>query len=211
MYEDLRRKVDTEHIDEVNREGHQSFFLFNNSESRLWGDGAKFYRLSYFRSVPGFLKFEEQSCECHLFIELVNNTYSESFIESNPLVIMWLIQNQLKCTYINQMFDKNYVLLSEEELTNFVRWLLKRKEEFESNGIDCIQQIYHECLCRNKFKISEPPVVTVLHPDVEIVEAIADDTIPMESEDDIVSCSGIDHCGEFYLEPNEWEKLCRVM
>ena len=154
---------------------------------------------------------------CDLFLEHFDQNLVEKYLIDEELLTVCassasdlnmyedLIQNQLKCTYINQMFDKNYVSLSGEELTNFVDWLLKRKEEFESNGIDCIQQIYHEC-CRNKFKISEPPAVTVLHPDVEIVEAIADNTIPMESADDISSCSGIDHCGEFYLEPNEWEK-----
>ena len=61
--------------------------------------------------------------------------YSESFIECNPLDILWLMQMQHKCAYINQTFDTNYVLLGYEELTNFVEWLLKRREEFENTAI----------------------------------------------------------------------------
>ena len=31
----------------------------------------------------------------------------------------------------------------------------------------------------------------------------------MKSDDDMLSDSGVDHCGEFYPEPNEWKHLCR--
>ena len=57
------------------------------------------------------------------------------------------MQMRLKCKYINQMFDKEHVLLSREELTNFVDWLLKQREEYESNGIDYIQRLY-STICR---------------------------------------------------------------
>ena len=128
VYEELRRKVDTEYIDEVNSEGHKVFFLFNSSESRLWGDGAKYYGITNFRSIPGFLKFEEESCinECQNFIEVISNTYSEIFIERNPLVILWLMQMRLKCKYINQMFDKDCVI-KQGRIDQFCRLAIETK------------------------------------------------------------------------------------
>ena len=100
------------------------------------------------------------------------------------------------------------MLLSREELTNFVDWLLKQKEEYESNGIDSIQRIYEECLGISNFKISEP-LVSESQPDVKFVQAVKDDTISMKSDEDLISDSGLDNRGEFYLEPNEWENVCR--
>ena len=35
-YEELKQRVDNECIDEVNNEGCNTYFLFNNSESQLW-------------------------------------------------------------------------------------------------------------------------------------------------------------------------------
>ena len=45
------------------------------------------------------------------------------------------MQMRLKCKYINQMFDKDYVLLSREELTNFVDWLLKQRKNMKATAL----------------------------------------------------------------------------
>ena len=111
----------------MNNEGCNTYFLFNNSESQLWIDGAKFYDVSNCKAQFGFLKFEEQCIieQCYIFMKKITDTYSQTFIECSSLVVLWLVETQIQCSCIKQMFGKNYVMLSGEDLNCIVFWLLR--------------------------------------------------------------------------------------
>ena len=176
-YEELKQKVNTECIDKVNNEG----FLLNNSESQLWIDGAKFYGLSCCKAQFGFLKFEEQCIieQCHIFMRKIIDTYSQTFIACSSLVVLWLVETQVKCSCIKQMFGKDYVLLSGEDLNSIVVWLLKLKEKFEDNGIACIREIYDECVGKQESELNKPPVVSMPQqvPDIKMIDDSVDEII----------------------------------
>ena len=42
---------------------------------------------------------------------------------------------------VNNLFNKNYVLLSSEKLTDFVEWVEKLNIDLEENGIEVLESI----------------------------------------------------------------------
>ena len=82
------------------------------------------------------------------FYEELTNIYSQMFIACSSLVVLWLVVTQVKCSCIKQMFGKDYVLLSREDLNSIVVWSLRLIEKFEENGIACIREIYDECVTK---------------------------------------------------------------
>ena len=100
----------------MNNEGFNTYILFNNSESQLWIDGAKLHGVSRCKDQFGFLKFEDQCIikQCFIFMNKITDAYSQTFIECSSLVVLRLVETQVKCSCIKQMFVKNYVMLSGE-------------------------------------------------------------------------------------------------
>ena len=43
---------------------------------------------------------------------------------------------------VNNLFNKNYVLLNSEKLTDFVVWVEKLNNDFEENGMEVLDSIY---------------------------------------------------------------------
>ena len=43
---------------------------------------------------------------------------------------------------VNNLFNKNYVLLTSDKLTDFVEWVEKLNIYFEENGIEVLKSIY---------------------------------------------------------------------
>ena len=50
--------------------------------------------------------------------------------------------NDLNYRLVNNLFDKNYILLSAGMITDFVHWVDKVKSDFEENGIEVLNSIY---------------------------------------------------------------------
>ena len=122
LYKQFKRDSDNEDLSLMSNEGHTCYHLFNTSESQLWTDGVRFYGLSCPRNVSGFLEFEE-TCyldQCTGFINTVLTTYSKSFIECSPLVVLWLSEAQLDPWFVYLIFGRNYVYLSNDNLTVFI-------------------------------------------------------------------------------------------
>ena len=73
-------------------DGCNLYYFFNTSETQLWVDGAESYGLACSRNVSGSLQFSE-TCyidECLSFITTNSETYSKSFVECSPLLVLWL-------------------------------------------------------------------------------------------------------------------------
>ena len=114
MYDGLKKDSQNTNLSSLNSEGHDVYYMFNTTNSQLWVDGAMFYGLTYPQNVSGFLQFEE-TCyfdECFEFIHTIVSTYCKSFVECTPLVVLWLSEVQLECSFVYQMFGKKYVFLS---------------------------------------------------------------------------------------------------
>ena len=131
VYDRLKRDRESESLDLVNSEGQNVCYLFNNSQSQLWLDGARFYGFNICKKVPGNLQFSV-SCfwdTCFDFTENIMTNYVTSFIECRPLVVLWLMETKIQRKCINRIFGKNDVLLNGEELNDLVATFCKLREE----------------------------------------------------------------------------------
>ena len=102
---------------------------------------AMFYGLTCPQNVYGFLQFEE-TCyfdECFDFIPTIVSTYYKSFMECTPLVVLWLTEVQLECSFLYQIFGKKYVFLSGDNLSFFITWVNELGYEYRTNGIKCLE------------------------------------------------------------------------
>ena len=54
--------------------------------------------------------------------------------------------NDLNYRLVNNLFDKNYILLSVGMITDFVHWVDKVKSDFEENGIEVLNSIYTDSI-----------------------------------------------------------------
>ena len=121
------------------------------------------------------------------------------------------MESKIECNCINQMFEKNYVLLSGEELNVFVSWIFKLRGEFENIGSECIEQLFHECVGNQELEentLLESNNVPVLN---QLPERVKTDALQVEVmlESTVVEeiPETLDYYGEFYLELNEWKSI----
>ena len=59
---------------------------------------------------------------------------------------------------VNSLFNKNYVLLTSEKLTDFVVWVEKLNIDFEENGIEILESIYAVYISRLENKGQNLPI-----------------------------------------------------
>ena len=66
----------------------------------------KFYGLSSCKAQFGFPKFEEQCIieQSYTIMRKITDTYSQTFIACSSLVVLWLVETQVKCSCIEKMF-----------------------------------------------------------------------------------------------------------
>ena len=205
-YNRLMIENDSECLYLVNKEGKNVYYLFNNTESQLWADGAKFYGLTEPKNISGFLEFDELCyfLKCNDFIHTIMNKYSFTFIERSPLIVLWMFEFELERKFINLMFGKTYVVVSNNDLNNFIIWLMKLRDEYNQNGNICLQKRHSKCFSKFQNNSDESNIHPQFQHQTE-VEMDIDEDIPevMEME---VPISG---SGEFYLTLDEWESIFR--
>ena len=126
--------------------------------------------LSYYnrigpKIISGFLQYFEicQFEACKEFEELFGNLFADKLIEEGTSLRLWLMstpeRNDLNYRLVNNLFDKNYILLSVGMITDFVHWVDKVKSDFEVNGIEVLNSIYTDSISilekmrKNKFQI----------------------------------------------------------
>ena len=211
LYDQLKRDSDCVTHSELS-ESHNLFYFFNTSEAQLWVDGARFYGLTCSQNVSGFLQLAE-ACyidECYEFISIISDTYSKSFVECSPLLVLWLVLSQHGNCSVFQMFGKKYVFLGGEILSLFISWVLEQRKEFDTHGITTLENIYTEYLVnRVDGKADEPLPIPQSHSITCSVksEQIPNQMLEVGSEIEIVT-NNSSECGEFYLELAEWHSVC---
>ena len=72
--------------------------------------------------------------------------FADNLIEKCTLVLVWLASSpelfiDLNNMSVNNLFYKNYELLTSEKLTDFVEWVEKLNIDFEENGIEVLESI----------------------------------------------------------------------
>ena len=49
------------------------------------------------------------------------------------------MKHNLIIVFMYLIFDRKYVYLSRDNLTVFIGWILEQRDEFDNNGIDCLE------------------------------------------------------------------------
>ena len=123
------------------------------------------------------------------------------------------------------MFKKQYALLTNEQLSEFVHWITDLRDQFSSKGVDVLKIIYTDCLAI----IDNPEVAPELSPLRENVplhlvneEYDADDAIKCSNNtinnvnDTVSKLHGCNECnfvpdlsanGEIFLDVDEWNSI----
>ena len=195
----------------------QAYYYYNNSQAQLWVDGCNFYgyrRPSYFEN---FLNFEN----------MIDLEQCDTFVRKciDELLLIWSVLNQINCKCIDKLFKKQYALLTNEQLSEFVHWITDLRDQFSSKGVDVLKIIYTDCLAI----IDNPEVAPELSPLRENVplhlvneEYDADDAIKCSNNiinnvnDTVSKLHGCNECnfvpdlsakGEIFLDVDEWNVL----
>ena len=140
----------------------QAYYYYNNSQAQLWVDGCNFYgyrRPNYFEN---FLNFENiiDLEQCDTFVRKCIDEFEDEIIERTPLLLIWSVLNQINCKCIDKLFKKQYALLTNEQLSEFVHWITDLRDQFSSKGVDVLKIIYTDCLAI----ITNPEVAPELSP-----------------------------------------------
>ena len=87
--------------------------------------------------IPGFLQYIGigQFEACRGFEESLGNLSIDKLIERCTLVLLWLASspelNGLNYRLVDNLFNKNYILLSSEIVTDFVHWVIKVRRDLK--------------------------------------------------------------------------------
>ena len=160
IYDKLKNKYSTEPIDYQNSLGERLFHSLINYESKLWLDGFSYYNHIAPKVISGFLQYFEicQFEACKVFEESFGNLFSDKLIEEGTLLRLWLMStpelNNLNYRLVNNLFNKNYLLLSVGMITDFVHWVDKVKIDYEENGIEVLNLIYTNVQCSETYSYS---------------------------------------------------------
>ena len=112
----------------------------------MWVDGTESYGLACSRNVSEFVQFSE-TCyidQCLSSITTISETYSKSFVECSPLLVLWIVLAQPENISIYQMFGKKYVCLSGEILSVFISWVMDQRKAFDIHDITMFEDKYAE-------------------------------------------------------------------
>ena len=206
MYDRLKRYSQNNNLSPLNSEGHDVYYMFNTTECQLWVDGAMFYRLTCPQNVYGFLQFEE-TCyfdECFDFIPTIVSTYCKSFVECTPLVVLWLTEVQLECSFLYQTFGKKFVFLSGDDLSLFITSVKELRDEYRTNGFKCLVSKCSDYYVLVESESSEHVPLPPSH-DIPNIKTENFETQMMIESSEIENLTNT--CGEFYLEQSEWHNI----
>ena len=156
VYTELKEKFQGFDLDSEYSMGKALYHVFIHCGAKLWVGGCIFHGCNELLDIiPGFVQFTDINLVhcCEDFTSNILNRFSDKLIERSTLVVMWIastlqLNNELRCRLIDNLFNKNYVLLSSDMLSNFVTWKQKLRKEFHNHGIEVSRSLYTECLVK---------------------------------------------------------------
>ena len=187
-----------------------------NYESILWLDGCNFYGYKGPKVIPGFLQFFELSQfeACKRFEDSFKYKFTDNLIEQCTLILVWLTSapelfSDLNYKFVNNLFNKNYILLTSEMLTDFVVWAEKLKIDFEEIGIEVLESIYAVYISRLEIKPKKmflegaDKLGDIENSDIGHIEF----PIPRAIENSTYDAICLQTFGEFYLDKADWNAI----
>ena len=212
IYDKLKSKYSNDTIDYENSLGERLFHSFIIYESKLWLDGFSYYSHIGPKIISGFLQYFEicQFETCKEFEESFGNLFSDKLIEEGTLLRLWLMStpelNDLDYRLVNNLFDKNYILLSVGVITDFVHWVDKVKSDFEENGIEVLNSIYTDSISILE-KNAKNQISDAMDTTIEMENNTKNHTdLPSSSK----TCENSNYEGEFYLEKDVWHVISYI-
>ena len=158
--------------------------------------------------------------QCDTFVRKCIDEFEDE-IERTPLLLIWSVLNQINCKCIDKLFKKQYALLTNEQLSEFVHWITDLRDQFSSKGVDVLKIIYTDCLA-----IIDNPELSPLRENVPLhlvdEEYDADDAIKCSNNiinnvnDTVSKLHGCNECnfvpdlsanGEIFLDVDEWNSI----
>ena len=230
VYCDLKQKDECVELRNSNGNDKVASYYYNNNQAQLWVDGSKYYGYPTPTPYENFWEFENiiHFEECNSFVSKFSNTYEHEIIEQTSLVLMWIALYEIECKYFDILFDKKYLLLTTDQLSAFVHWIMHLREQFSSIGIEALRIVYTDCmskLCESyapprSYPLPEDVPITLLDKDFEdeypikcsssIIDTVNDTTATLDSCGEFNILPELDVNGEFLLDADEWESIYYV-
>ena len=214
FYDKLKNKYSNSPLDCYNNLGQPLFHSFINYESILWLHGYNFYGSNGPKVIPGFLQFFEliQFEACKGFADSFK--FTDNLIEKCTLILVWLASapelfSDLNNMSVNNLFNKNYVLLSSEKLADFAEWVEKLNIDFEENGIEVLESIYAVYISRLEINAQYLPLEAAGKID-EIENSDSghiEFPISRANEYSTYDAISFQTFGEFYLDKADWNAI----
>ena len=110
---------------------------------------------------------------------------------------------------VNNLFNKNYVLLTSEKLTDFVEWVEKLNIDLEENGIEVLESISAVYISRLENKAQYLPLEAADKVD-EIENSGSghiEFPISRANENSTYDAISFQTFGEFYLDKADWNAI----
>ena len=154
-----------------------------------------------------------------------SNTYENEIIEQTSLVLMWIALYEIECKYFDILFDKKYLLLTTDQLSAFVHWIVYLREQFYSIGIEALIIVYTDCmskLCESyakSYPLPEDVPIPLLDEGFEDEDSIkcsssiiytVNDTTTLDSCGEFNILPELDINGEFLLDADEWDSISLI-
>eukprot|EP00800_Vazella_pourtalesii_P010713 TRINITY_DN2613_c0_g1_i2.p1 TRINITY_DN2613_c0_g1~~TRINITY_DN2613_c0_g1_i2.p1 ORF type:complete len:182 (+),score=5.79 TRINITY_DN2613_c0_g1_i2:1445-1990(+) len=136
---------------------------------------------------------------------------------------MWIDLHKIDCKSTN-LFKKKYLLLTKDQLSMFINWILELRDQFSCVGIEALKDVYNTSIRKicSSIQISSelspladntalPPVDEDFEDEdsIKCNNAITSDTASFASlsdqSDELLKVPELN--GEFLLEIDEWDKI----
>ena len=89
---------------------------------------------NYFENLLNFENMIDLE-QCDTFVRKCIDEFEDEIIERTPLLLIWSVLNQINCKCIDKLFKKQYALLTNEQLSEFVHWITDLRDQFSSKGV----------------------------------------------------------------------------
>ena len=139
------------------------------------------------------------------------------------MLLIWIVLNKIDCKSTN-LFKKKYLLLTKDQLSMFINWILELRDQFSCVGIEALKDVYNTSIRKicSSIQISSelspladntalPPVDEDFEDEdsIKCNNAIISDTASFASlsdqSDELLKVPELN--GEFLLEIDEWDKI----
>ena len=212
LYDKFKNKYVNVPLETENNLGQPIFHFFIKYESKLWLDGCNYYHFQCPKIILGFLQFTEisQFDACKQFEDSLINNISDNLIEQSTLITIWIVStpeifNNSNVRLVNNLFNKNYVLLSSAMLTNFVHWVEGLKRNFEENDNEVLESVYANYINKLEKNANGLPLDTTFLTSQPVISDTIDS--PAANRTYTYKALNLQTFGEFYIDKDEWNSI----